>query len=88
VRVERVCFVLYGKGERDDGKKVERRCEQSRLHCYDLPAQAAVGVLLVEGISSFKRLSLSSCLATHFNEDGYAFHSINDKWLLMFYFNI
>ncbi len=46
MRVERICFVLYGKGERDDGKKVERRCEQSRLHCYDLPAQAAVGVLL------------------------------------------
>lgn len=69
--MERVCFVLYGKRERDDGKKVERS-EQSRLHCYDLPAQAAVeseGVLLVEGISSFKRLSLSSYLATHFNED-------------------
>ncbi len=59
-------LVLYGKGERDEGKKVERRCEQSRLHCYDLPAQAAVeGVLLVEGIGSFKRLSLSSYLATH-----------------------
>ncbi len=65
-------LVLYGKGERDEGKKVERRCEQSRLHCYDLPAQAAVeseGVLLVEGIGSFKRLSLSSYLATHVNED-------------------
>ncbi len=49
-------LVLYGKGERGEGKKVERRCEQS-IHCYDLPA-------LVEGISSFKRLSLSSYLAT------------------------
>ncbi len=43
------------------GRRWKRRCEQS-IHCYDLPA-------LVEGISSFERLSLSSYLATHFNEN-------------------
>jgi len=59
--VERVCLCCMGREKGMKGRRWKRRCEQS-IHCYDLPA-------LVEGISSFERLSLSSYLATHFNEN-------------------